>query len=80
MPKGYLTEKGNIQLLSTGKIHRFGEGCAYPIDALSSRFLEILNLGDGEFLIADTDAGIEHFGRGVEKAVDILLVIIDPSS
>jgi len=79
LPRDYLAEKGNIQLLSMGKIYQFGEGCAYPINALSSKFLEIVDLGDGEFLIADTDAGIEHFGRGVEKGVDILLVIIDPS-
>jgi len=79
LPEDYLTEKGNIQLLSMGKIYQFGEGCACPINALSSRFLEVLDLMDGEFLIADTDAGIEHFGRGVEKGVDILLVIIDPS-
>jgi CO dehydrogenase maturation factor len=79
LPADYLTRKGNIWLLSMGKIYQFGEGCACPINALSSRFLEILNLGDEEFLIADTDAGIEHFGRGVEKGVDILLVIIDPS-
>jgi CO dehydrogenase maturation factor len=62
-----------------GKIYQFGEGCACPINALSSKFLEILDLKEGEFLIADTDAGIEHFGRGVENGVDILLVIIDPS-
>jgi len=79
LPKDYLTEKGNIQLLSMGKIYQFGEGCACPINALSSKFLEILDLGDEEFLIADTDAGIEHFGRGVEKGVDILLTVIDPS-
>jgi CO dehydrogenase maturation factor len=79
LPRNYLTEKGNIQLLSMGKIYQFGEGCACPINALSSRFLEILDLGDKEFLIADTDAGIEHFGRGVEKGVDILFVVIDPS-
>jgi len=79
LPRDYLTEKGNIQLLSMGKIYEFGEGCACPINALSSKFLEIVDLRDGEFLIADTDAGIEHFGRGVEKGVDILLVIIDPS-
>ena len=79
LPRDYLTEKGNIQLLSMGKIYQFGEGCACPINALSAKFLEILDLGDEEFLIADTDAGIEHFGRGVEKGVDILLVIIDPS-
>ena len=79
LPGDYLTEKGNIQLLSMGKIYQFGEGCACPINALSSKFLEILDLGDGEFLIADTDAGIEHFGRGVEKGIDILFVVIDPS-
>ena len=50
-----------------------------PINALSSKFLEILDLGDEEFLIADADAGIEHFGRGVEKGADILFVVIDPS-
>jgi CO dehydrogenase maturation factor len=79
LPRDYLSEKGSIQLLSMGKIYEFGEGCACPINALSSKFLEILDLGDKEFLIADTDAGIEHFGRGVEKGVDILIVIIDPS-
>jgi CO dehydrogenase maturation factor len=79
LPADYLTRKGNIRLLSMGKIYQFGEGCACPINALSSKFLEILDLKEGEFLIVDTDAGIEHFGRGVEKGVDILLVIIDPS-
>jgi CO dehydrogenase maturation factor len=79
LPRDYLTEKGNIQLLSMGKIYRFGEGCACPINALSSKFLEIIDLRDEEFLIADTDAGIEHFGRGVEKGADILFVVIDPS-
>jgi CO dehydrogenase maturation factor len=79
LPGDYLTTKGNTQLLSMGKIYQFGEGCACPINALSSRFLEILDLGEKEFLLADTDAGIEHFGRGVERGVDMLLVVIDPS-
>ncbi len=79
LPKEYLSEKGNIQLLSMGKIYEFGEGCACPINVLSSRVLEILDVGDKEFLIVDTDAGIEHFGRGVEKGVDSLVVVIEPS-
>jgi len=65
--------------MSMGKIYEFGEGCACPINALSSKVLEVLDLEDNRFLIADTDAGIEHFGRGVEKGVDLLVVIIDPS-
>jgi len=79
LPKEYLSEKGNIQLLSMGKIYQFGEGCACPINVLSSRVLEVLDVGDKEFLIVDTDAGIEHFGRGVEKGVDSLVVVIEPS-
>ncbi len=79
LPKKYLSEKGNIQLLSMGKIYEFGEGCACPINVLSSKFIEILDLADKEFMIADADAGIEHFGRGVEKGIDLLVVIIDPS-
>ncbi|MCK4394848.1 ATP-binding protein, partial [Candidatus Bipolaricaulota bacterium] len=71
--------KGNIKLLAMGKIYDFGEGCACPINALSSRFLEILELKDDEFLIADTDAGIEHLGRGVEKGCDLILVVVEPS-
>jgi len=79
LPKEYLSKKGDIQLLSMGKIYEFGEGCACPINALSSRILEILDIKEDEFLIADTDAGIEHFGRGVESGVDSLVVIIEPS-
>ena len=79
LPRDYVSEKGNIKLLSMGKIYDFGEGCACPINVLSSRFLEVLELGNREFLIADTDAGIEHFGRGLERGVDILLAVVDPS-
>ena len=79
LPPEYLAEKGNLKLMAMGKIYDFGEGCACPINALSSRFLEILELKDDEFLIADTDAGIEHLGRGVERGCDLILVVVDPS-
>jgi len=79
LPGGYLSQKDNIKLLAMGKIYDFGEGCACPINALSSKFLEVVDLKDNEFLIADTDAGIEHLGRGVDKGCDIILIIVDPS-
>ena len=79
LPSGYFSEKGNIKLLSVGKIYDFGEGCACPINALSSKFLENVELETDELLIADTDAGVEHLGRGVERGCDVLLVIVGPS-
>ena len=41
--------------------------------------IEHLETGDNEVVIVDTDAGIEHFGRGVERGCTIILVIVDPS-
>ena len=79
LPHKYIVEKDNIKLMAMGKIYNFGEGCACPINALTSKFLEVLKLSENEFLIADTDAGVEHFGRGVEKGCDIILAVIDPS-
>lgn len=79
LPKQYLSEKDNVSLLAIGKIYDFGEGCACPMNALSSKFLEKLKLEENEFLVADTDAGIEHLGRGVDKGCDIILVVVEPS-
>jgi len=38
------------------------------VGVISREFIEKLELKDQEVLIADTEAGIEHFGRGIEIA------------
>jgi CO dehydrogenase maturation factor len=75
----YLSEKNGIKLLAIGKIYDFGEGCACPMGALSKEILENLEVSDKEAVIVDTDAGIEHFGRGVEQGCDIILMVVNPS-
>jgi CO dehydrogenase maturation factor len=42
--------------------------------------LKRIELKSGEYLIVDTEAGIEHLGRGVEEGIDRLLVVIDPTA
>ena len=79
LPKEYLVEKDNIKLLAIGKIHDFGEGCACPMGALLREFLKSLKLNDKEVVIVDTEAGIEHFGRGVEGGCDVIIAIVDPT-
>ena len=44
------------------------EGCACPMGVVSREFIEKLELKDQELLVVDTEAGVEHFGRGVEIA------------
>jgi CO dehydrogenase maturation factor len=79
IPAEATTEKGGIKLLAIGKIHDFGEGCACPMGALSKKFLDNLEVGEKEMVIVDTEAGIEHFGRGVEAGCDAILAVLDPS-
>ena len=79
LPEEYLTKKNGIRLLAIGKIHDFGEGCACPMGALAKTLLDNLDVTDKEIVIVDTEAGIEHFGRGVEQGCDVILVVIEPS-
>jgi CO dehydrogenase maturation factor len=78
IPTEMVVGENGIKLVAIGKIHDFGEGCACPMGALARDFLEKLKT-NGEFVIVDTDAGIEHFGRGVEAGCDRIVVVVDPS-
>jgi CO dehydrogenase maturation factor len=47
--------------------------------ALSREFLNRLSLAEDEVVLVDMEAGIEHFGRGVETGVDSVLIVTEPS-
>jgi CO dehydrogenase maturation factor len=78
IPAELIVGEDGIKLVAIGKIHDYGEGCACPMGALAREFIEKLK-PDGMQVIVDTDAGIEHFGRGVEAGCDKIVVVIDPS-
>jgi len=78
IPEEMIVGEDGIRLVAIGKIHDYGEGCACPMGALAREFIEKLK-ADGMHVIVDTDAGIEHFGRGVEAGCDKIVVVIDPS-
>lgn len=79
IPVPYVASKGNISMVSVGKIHDFGEGCACPMGALAKHFLKNICTGSRDFVLVDTEAGVEHFGRGVEEGCDLILMVLDPS-
>lgn len=79
IPEEYVSVKGNLSLMAVGKIHDFGEGCACPMGVLSKHLLKNIDVQDNDFVFIDTEAGIEHFGRGVEEGCDALLMVLDPS-
>ena len=79
LPAGYGRISGGLKLAAVGKIHQALEGCACPMGVLTREFLKKLELGNGEIAFVDMEAGVEHFGRGVEEAVDFVLLAVEPS-
>ena len=79
IPPGFVARHDGIALVQTGKVKHFGEGCACAMGALSREFLENLILRPDEVCIVDTEAGVEHLGRGVAKGCDLILMVLDPS-
>ena len=79
LPPGYVAERNGLGLVTVGKIHQALEGCACPMGVLSREFLKKLRLADNEIALVDMEAGIEHFGRGVETSIDAIVVVVEPS-
>jgi CO dehydrogenase maturation factor len=79
IPAKYLIEENNISLVSVGKITGAFEGCACPMAEVLKTFLSRLSLQDREIVLVDMEAGVEHFGRGVEKYIDTLFIVVEPS-
>ena len=79
LPSQYVMEKDRISLVCIGKILQSLEGCACPMGILNREFLKRLSLGEDEVALVDMEAGIEHFGRGVETSVDSVLAVTEPS-
>jgi len=79
LPSRHIVGQDRVRLVCVGKILQSLEGCACPMGALSREFLKRLRLQEHEVALVDMEAGIEHFGRGVETSVDSVLAVTEPS-
>jgi CO dehydrogenase maturation factor len=75
IPQEYYLEKNNLLLLQTGKINKPYEGCDGPMSKIARDFI----VEDNVVTLIDVEAGIEHYGRGIEQNIDIVLVCVDPT-
>jgi len=79
LPRECVNWNGHLGFLRVGKIEHSMEGCACPMGAISRAFLKQLDVGERQWVLVDTEAGIEHFGRGVFEGADVVVVVVDPS-
>ncbi|HTY82135.1 MAG TPA: carbon monoxide dehydrogenase accessory protein CooC [Dehalococcoidales bacterium] len=69
---------GGVRLMVMGRIKRGGTGCYCAEGALLQALISHLLLERDEAVILDMEAGIEHLTRGTVKAVDKLIIVVEP--
>jgi CO dehydrogenase maturation factor len=79
LPEAYAPRNENVTWLRIGKIEHSMEGCACPMGFVARDFLKSLATGPDDWVLIDTEAGVEHFGRGVLEGVDLVLTVVEPS-
>ena len=67
-----------IRMMVMGAFKSGGGGCYCPENAMLKALVTHLLLARDEVVILDMEAGIEHLGRATAKAVDKLIVVVEP--
>ncbi len=78
LPENYSVKMDGIRIMAMGRIKRGGTGCYCPEGALLQALLSHLLVQRDEVVILDMEAGIEHLSRGTAKAVDKLIIVVEP--
>ncbi len=78
LPEKYSVKLDGIRIMSMGRIKRGGTGCYCPEGALLQALVGHLLLQRDEVVILDMEAGIEHLSRGTSRAVDKLIIVVEP--
>ena len=79
IPEKYWVEHEGIKLMVMGRLKKGGTGCYCPENALLEALLAHILLRRNEVVIMDMEAGIEHLGRATARAVDKMIIVVEPS-
>ncbi len=79
LPEKHCVEHNGVKLMVMGRLKKGGSGCYCPENALLQALVTHLLLERDEVVIMDMEAGVEHLGRGTAKAVDKLIIVVEPS-
>jgi CO dehydrogenase maturation factor len=80
IPEKYAQSQDGIRLMVMGKLKKGGSGCYCSENTLLQSLMTHLLVARNEVVILDMAAGIEHLTRATARAVDALIVVVEPGS
>ncbi|MBW2041458.1 MAG: AAA family ATPase [Deltaproteobacteria bacterium] len=78
LPDALSVKFDHIKLMRLGGVKKGGAGCICPESTLLKNLVMHIVLARDEVVVMDMEAGIEHLGRATAKAVDRLIVVVEP--
>jgi len=78
IPEKYWVEHDGVKLMVMGRLKRGGSGCYCPENAFLEALLAHILLRRNEVVIIDMEAGVEHLGRATARAVDKMIIVVEP--
>lgn len=69
----------DVRLLVMGSLTQPAAGCLCPENSLLAAVVNAIALREGEVILMDTQAGVEHFGRALAKGFHQAIIVADPT-
>lgn len=79
IPDRYISKVDGIHFMTVGKIVDPFQGCGCGLAEAAREVVEKLVMKNDEVLLLDMEAGVESFGRGVERHADTVVIVVEPS-
>jgi CO dehydrogenase maturation factor len=80
LPEKLSIDVDGVRLMVLGGVKAAEGGCICPQSVLLKVLVSHLILARNEVVVLDMEAGLEHLGRGTARAVDKMIVVVEPGS
>jgi len=80
LPEKLSINVDGVKLMVLGGVKAAEGGCICPQSVLLKVLVTHLILARDEVVVLDMEAGLEHLGRGTARAVDKMIVVVEPGS
>ena len=78
LPEKLSIDVDGVKLMVLGGVKAAEAGCICPQSVLLKVLVSHLILARDEVIVLDMEAGLEHLGRGTARAVDKMIVVVEP--
>jgi len=80
LPEKLSVNVDGVKLMVLGGVKSAEGGCICPQSILLKVLVTHLILARDEVVVLDMEAGLEHLGRGTARAVDKMIVVVEPGT